>query len=96
MENQEQNQDQNQEQEKLSPELKLQLLMAEKEVEENMSQSNFNIQRAALNGVLCLIAFFVVGLLCKAPLGSAIGFGVIGGIVGIMVGGVRKLPPPQK
>lgn len=92
MENQEPNPDQ----EKLSPELKLKLLMAEKEVEENMPKNNFNTPRAILNGTLCLVAFFVVGLLCKAPIGSAIGFAVIGGIVGILVGGIRKLPPPQK
>lgn len=76
-------------QDKIPAELKLKLLQAEKEINEAIPP-RFNWQRGGLICALTGGAFFIVGILARAPIFSALGFAVCGAITGLLVGATHK------
>lgn len=75
--------------EKIPAELKLKLMEAEKEVNDALPP-RFDWKRGVLISILTCGAFFAVGLLFRAPIGSAIGFAICGAITGLLVGATHK------
>ena len=76
-------------QDKIPAELKLKLLQAEKEINESIP-SRFDWQRGGFICALTAGAFFIVGIIARAPIFSALGFAVCGGITGLLVGATHK------
>ena len=75
--------------EKIPAQLKLELLKAEEEINKSMPKIP-DWKRGSLTAVLTLFAFFAVGVAARAPIGSSIGFALIGAITGLLVGAYRK------
>ena len=78
------------EEDKIPASLKLKLMEAEKQVNEAMPKGP-NWRLGCQTAVLTGIAFFAFGIAAKAPLFSAIGFAIIGAVVGLLVGAYRKI-----
>ena len=75
--------------EKIPAALKLQLQQAEENVNKSMPKGP-EWKRGYLTAVIAGVAFFAFGIAARAPLGSAIGFALIGAITGLLVGAYRK------
>ena len=75
--------------EKIPAQLKLELLKAEKEINENMPKVP-DWQRGSLTAVIAAAAFFAFGMLARAPITSSLGFALVGAVTGLMVGAYRK------
>ena len=75
--------------EKIPAQLKLELLEAEKKINETMPKIP-DWQRGKITAILTCAAFFAFGLLAKAPISSAIGFALVGAVTGLLVGAYRK------
>ena len=78
--------------EKISAELKHKLLEAEEQVKSAMPPGP-DWKRGMLTGVFAFAAFFIFGLLSRAPVLSSLGFALVGGVTGVLVGAYRK---PQR
>ena len=77
------------EEDKIPAQLKLELLKAEEEINKSMPKGP-DWKRGYLTAILTLFAFFAVGVAARAPIGSSIGFALIGGVTGLLVGAYRK------
>ena len=75
--------------EKIPAQLKLELLEAEKKINETMPKIP-DWKRGYLTAVLTCAAFFAVGIAARAPIGSSLGFALIGAVTGLLVGAYRK------
>lgn len=75
--------------EKLPAELKLKIMQAEKEINDAMPKK-FDWNRGLFNAVIAAIAFFVVGVIARAPIFSSLGFALCGAVTGLMVGAMNK------
>ena len=75
--------------EKVPAALKLKLLEAEKQLNETLPRGP-NWRNGILTAILTAIAFFAVGIVARAPIGSALGFAITGGITGLFVGAYRR------
>lgn len=76
--------------EKIPAEIKLRLLEAEKDINENLPQGP-DWKHGAVTAILTGIAFFAVGVAAKAPILSSLGFALVGAVVGLLVGAYRKI-----
>ena len=75
--------------EKIPAQLKLELLKAEKEINENMPKVP-DWQRGFLTAAIAGAAFFAFGVLARAPITSSLGFALVGAVTGLLVGAYRK------
>ena len=75
--------------EKLPAELKLKIMQAEKEINEAMPKK-FDWKRGVFIAILTGFAFFAVGIVARAPIGSAVGFALCGAVTGLLVGAMNK------
>ena len=73
--------------EKIDPRLQMQLDEVEKKAAE---ESRFDPKNGGIVGVICFGLFFTAGIGLRAPLPQALGFGLIGGIVGFVSGLCRR------
>ena len=71
--------------ENLSQELQEKLDDVEKSAK-SANNSRFNFNKGTLIGLLCLGLFFTFGIAMRAGLFNALGFGIVGGIVGFCCG----------
>ncbi len=71
--------------ENISPELQEKLDDVEKSAKQN-SVSRFDFNKGTLIGLLCLGLFFTFGIAMRAGLFNALGFGIVGGLVGFCCG----------
>ena len=78
--------------EKLDPELQTKLDEVERQAEKDR---RFDPKKGVIMGIICFGLFFTAGIGLRASLPQALGFGVIGGIVGF-VSGLCQRPSRQK
>ena len=67
--------------EKLDPRLQLQLDEVEKQA---AKEARFDPKRGLVMGLICFGLFFTAGVGLRAALPQALGFGLVGGIVGFV------------
>ena len=77
--------------EKLDPQLQMQLDEGE---EKAARESRFDPKKGLSMGLICFGLFFTAGVGLRATLPQALGFGVIGGIVGFVSGFCQR--PPKR
>ena len=75
--------------EKLPAELKLKMMQVEKEINDSMPKK-FDWNRGIFNAIIAAIAFFVVGIVARAPIFSSLGFALCGAVTGLLVGATTK------